>query len=58
MIGGLVGGWIGWMREVRHAGVFEGEDEVDGYLRGVQFGCHAREGVFVGCVGKIEGGKG
>lgn len=57
MVRGVVGGWIGWMREMRHTRVFESEDEVDGYLWSVEFGCHARERIFVGCVGEVEGGE-
>lgn len=41
------------MGEMRHAGVFEGEDKVDGYLCGVEFRGHTAEWVLVSRVGEV-----
>lgn len=57
VVRGVVGGRIGWMWEMRHTRVFESEDEVDGYFWSVEFGCHARERIFVGCAREVEGGE-
>lgn len=53
VVGGVVCRRVGWVGEVRHAGVFEGKDKVDGDFWRIIFGGCAGEGVFVGCLGEV-----